>query len=151
MATSRASQTYFFERIRPIIEAELSHPDPTWWPLITLNLDIKTEEWEHLRAIFGTLQAYSAWLTTATNTANPDLVQPLRPGPILVLAGPSDRLEQIFRKDVPIGAPLLVFGAVHPASVSPLVAAEELEQEPASNYRREQLLGMGHPVFRVAD
>jgi hypothetical protein len=58
MATSRASQTYFFERIRPIIEAELSHPDPTWWPLITLNLDIKTEEWEHLRAIFGTLQAY---------------------------------------------------------------------------------------------
>jgi glycerophosphoryl diester phosphodiesterase len=35
-----------------------------------------------------------------------------------------------------VGAPLLVFGAVHPASVDPSVAPEELEREPANNYRR---------------
>ena len=38
---------YFFERIRPIIEDELSQGDPARWPVITLNLDFKTEEDEH--------------------------------------------------------------------------------------------------------
>jgi hypothetical protein len=128
--------TYFFERIRPIIEKELAHPNPTRWPLITLNLDIKTEEPEHLRAIYRTLQTHSAWLTTAPNTTDPETVQPLHPGPILVLAGPSDRLEQVFRAEVPIGSSLLVFGAVHPDSVDALVAPEDLEHEPVSNYRR---------------
>ncbi len=129
-------ETYFFERVRAIIEPELSHPHPEKWPLITLNLDIKTEEPEHLRAIYKTLQRYQDWLTTAVNTENPDVVQPLHPGPILVLAGPSDRLEQVFRKEVPVGAPLLVFGAVHTASTSPTAAVDDLEKEPASNYRR---------------
>jgi len=87
-------ETYFFERIRPIIEAELSHPHPEKWPLITLNLDIKTEEPEHLRAIYKTLQRYQGWLTTAVNTGNTTIVQPLHPGPILVLAGPSDNLPE---------------------------------------------------------
>lgn len=127
---------YFFERIRPIIEAELAHPNRARWPIITLNLDIKTEEPEHLRAIYRTLERYSAWLTTATNVADVRLVQPLHPGPLLVLAGPSDALEQVFHREVPLGAPLLVFGAVHPASVDPTVAPEDLEREPATNYRR---------------
>lgn len=129
-------ETYFFERVRPMIEAELSHPRPERWPLITLNLDIKTEEPEHLRAIYQTLQKYQGWLTTAVNTDNPMTVQTLRPGPILVLAGPSDNLERVFRKEVPTNAPLLVFGAVHTTSDSASVAPEDLEREPASNYRR---------------
>jgi hypothetical protein len=105
-------------------------------PLITLNLDIKSEEPEHLRAIYKTLQRYQGWLTSAVNTDNPAMAQPLRSGPILVLAGPSDRLEQVFRKEVPLGAPLLVFGAVHTISSSASIAPPELEREPASNYRR---------------
>lgn len=129
-------ETYFFERIRPLIEAELSHPSPEKWPIITLNLDIKTEEPEHLRAIYKTLQRYQGWLTSTVNTDNPVTVQPLHPGPILVLAGPSDRLEQVFRKEVPPGAPLLVFGAVHTISSSAGIAVSDLEDEPASNYRR---------------
>ena len=129
-------ETYFFERLRPLIEAELSHPRPERWPLITLNLDIKTEEPEHLRAIYKTLQRYQGWLTSATNTDNPAKAQPLHSEPILVLAGSSDNLEQVFRKEVPLGAPLLVFGAVHTFSSSASVAPSELESEPVSNYRR---------------
>lgn len=129
-------EMYFFERIRPLIEAELRHPGPEQWPLITLNLDIKTEEPEHLRAIYKTLQRYQGWLTSTVNTDNPATVQALHPGPILVLAGPSDNLEQVFRKEVPLGAPLLVFGAVHTLSSSANVAPQDLEHEPASNYRR---------------
>jgi hypothetical protein len=129
-------ETYFFERIRSMIEAELRHPSPGQWPLITLNLDIKTEEPEHLRAIYKTLQKYQGWLTIAVNTDDPTPVQALHPGPILVLAGPSDNLEQVFRKEVPLGAPLLVFGAVHTISSSASVAPQDLEREPASNYRR---------------
>jgi hypothetical protein len=129
-------ETYFFERVRPIIEAELRHPNPGKWPLITLNLDIKTEEPEHLRAIYKTLQKYQGWLTSAVNTADPTTVQSLRPEPILVLAGPSDNLEQVFREEVPLGVPLLVFGAVHTISSGGSVAPGDLEHEPASNYRR---------------
>jgi hypothetical protein len=129
-------ETYFFERIRPLIEAELLSPQPAKWPLITLNLDIKTDEVEHLRSIYATLQRYQTWLTTAVNAANPSQVQSLHPGPVLVLAGPSDRLEQVFHKDVPVGAPLLVFGAVHTVSTSSFVAPEDLERESATNYRR---------------
>lgn len=127
---------YFFQRIRPIVEAELRHPHPANWPIITLNLDVKTEEFEHLRAIYATLQRYQSWMTTAVNTANPSEVQALHPGPILVLAGPSERLEQVFRREVHVGEPLLVFGAVHTVSTSATVAVDDLENEPASNYRR---------------
>src|SRR5215510_16026785 len=42
---------YFFERIRPMVESALKEGDRSNWPLITLNLDFKTEEAEHLRAI----------------------------------------------------------------------------------------------------
>src|SRR5690349_16029178 len=39
---------YFFERIRPIVEKALRDNRRDDWPLITLNLDFKSEEPEHL-------------------------------------------------------------------------------------------------------
>ena len=33
----------FLERIRPLMEAELTSGDSSRWPVITLNLDFKTE------------------------------------------------------------------------------------------------------------
>ena len=39
---------YFFERIRPAIEQALREDRRATWPIITLNLDLKTEEPEHL-------------------------------------------------------------------------------------------------------
>ena len=42
---------YFFERVRPIVENALRDGNRGDWPLITLNLDLKSEEPEHLAAI----------------------------------------------------------------------------------------------------
>src|SRR5262245_50298665 len=39
-----AMKEYFFERIRPIVERALKEGNRNDWPLITLNLDFKTEE-----------------------------------------------------------------------------------------------------------
>ena len=54
---------YFFERVRPIVEQALRDGNHGNWPLITLNLDFKTEEPEHLRAVFALLKEYQDWLT----------------------------------------------------------------------------------------
>src|SRR5437773_544597 len=60
---------YFFERIRPIVEAALRDNRRDAWPVITLNLDLKTEESAHLAAIWALLTEYRAWLTTAPRSA----------------------------------------------------------------------------------
>src|SRR5579859_5090525 len=56
---------YFFDRVRPIVERALQEGNHGDWPLITLNLDFKTEEPEHLRAVWALLTKYQDWLTTA--------------------------------------------------------------------------------------
>jgi hypothetical protein len=129
-------ESYFFARIRPLMEAEMAHPNPAKWPIITLNLDIKTEEFEHLRAIWKVLESHREWLTTSANISDTSAKQSLQPGPILVLAGSSDRLEQVFLKEVPIGGRLLVFGAVHTRATDAHTPPNQLETEPATNYRR---------------
>ena len=59
---------YFFERIRPIVERALADGNRRDWPLVTLNLDFKTNEPEHHAAVWAVLGEYEAWLTTATRT-----------------------------------------------------------------------------------
>ena len=61
--------TYFFDRVQPIVEDALRHGDSGDWPIITLNLDVKTEEPEHLRAILQMLKEHEDWITTGTRTA----------------------------------------------------------------------------------
>lgn len=101
---------YFFDRIRPVVEAALKNPDHSQWPVITLNLDFKTEEPEHLRAVRALLERYQAWLSSAPRTAD-DRVQPMDVGPVLVLNGPSEIQQKVFYDEVPIGGQLLTFGA----------------------------------------
>src|SRR6185436_8544886 len=105
---------YFFERVRPLVEKALREERRDTWPIITLNLDLKTEEPEHLAAIWALLTDYKAWLTTAPRTARIDDVQPLAVGPVLVLTGESDAQRQAFHDAVPVGQRLLVFGAARP-------------------------------------
>ncbi len=105
---------YFFERIRPIVERALRENRRGTWPIVTLNLDLKTEEPEHLAAIWALLTEYKAWLTTAPRTAKLDEVQPLTVGPVLVLTGESDNQRKAFYDALPIGEALLVFGAAKP-------------------------------------
>jgi hypothetical protein len=105
---------YFFERVRPIVERALAEQRRDTWPILTLNLDFKTEEREHLAAVWGLLQEYRAWLTTAPRVADIADVQPLDVGPLLVLTGESDAQRKAFHDNVPVGQRLLVFGAARP-------------------------------------
>jgi len=106
---------YFFERIRPLVERALAEQRRETWPIITLNLDLKTEQPEHLAAIWALLREYRPWLTTARRTADPSDVQPMTYGPVLVLTGESDKQRKAFYDDVPVGEDLLVFGAARPS------------------------------------
>ena len=127
---------YFFDRVRPIVERALQQGNHGDWPLITLNLDLKTEEPAHLHAIWALLSKYQDWLTTAPKTGDPASVQSLTVRPILVLTGESDAQQAVFYNEVPAGGKLLVFGAVHTHTENPIAAPEVLEPEAASNYRR---------------
>ena len=78
---------YFFTTVRPQIEAALRRNDRSIWPVAVLNLDFKTNEPEHLQAVWDLLGRYESWLTTAPRTGNTNEVAPLTPGPLLVLTG----------------------------------------------------------------
>jgi len=128
---------YFFDRVRPIVERAIKEGNHGDWPLITLNLDFKTEEPAHLHAVWALLTKYQDWLTTAPKTADPAKVQTLTVRPILVLTGESDVQQSVFYDVVPDGGQLLVFGAVHTNNLTDSMAAPDvLEPEPANNYRR---------------
>ena len=127
---------YFFEQVRPVVEQALRDGNKGNWPLITLNLDFKTEEPEHLRAVLALLNEYRDWLTTAARTADDTTLQPLEIHPILVLTGESDAQQKVFYDDIPVGGKLLVFGAAHTNEKDEMAAPEVLEPARATNYRR---------------
>ena len=104
---------YFFERIRPIVERALKENRRDEWPIITLNLDFKSDEAVHHEAVWALLGEYESWLSTATKTATPTDVSPITPGPVLVLTGEQDEQERDFYDRVPAGGKLRLFGAVH--------------------------------------
>ena len=103
---------HFFERIRPIVERALRENDRRHWPLITLNLDFKTVEPEHLAEIWAVLGEYEAWLTTAPRTATAETAAPLDVRPVLVLTGDHDEQQAAFHDRVAIGGRLRLFGAI---------------------------------------
>jgi len=127
---------YFFERVRPIVEKALRDGNHGDWPLITLNLDLKSEEPEHLAAIWELLTQYKDWLTSAPKGTNPERMEALDIKPILVLTGESDAQKAIFYDRVPNGGRLLVFGAAQTDAKDPSAAPEVLEPRAADNYRR---------------
>lgn len=119
---------YFFERIRPLVEQALRDPRANTWPIITLNLDFKTDEAEHHAAVWQLLGEYESWLTTAPRGATDLDVRPLTLRPLLVLTGEADTQQRDFHDRLPVGTRLRLFGAVHRAPAGgPL---------PKTNYRR---------------
>ncbi len=129
-------ESYFFSHVRPIVEQALRSPDHSQWPLITLNLDFKDNKPAHLAAVLALLRQHQDWITTATRTDSIQQISPLRVRPILVLTGESDAQQQVFYDQIPLGQPILLFGAIHSADKDPRSAPEVLDSEPASNYRR---------------
>ena len=102
----------FFERIRPLIERALREDDRRAWPLVILNLDLKSNEPEQLRALWTLLGEYEGWLTTAERTADDSQPAPLDVKPVLVLTGSSEAQAAAFSDAVPAGARLRLFGAI---------------------------------------
>lgn len=127
---------YFFDRVRPIVEAALKDGNHGNWPLITLNLDFKDNKPEHLAAVRALLLQHRAWLTEASKTAELSSVQPLTIKPILVLTGEADAQQKVFYDELAVGEPLLAFGAVHSEDKDSHATAETIGSEKANNYRR---------------
>ncbi len=112
-----ALRTYFFERIRPLMEQALHENRRETWPLVVLNLDFKDNQPALLDAVWALLGEYEQWLTTAPRTVTRHTVEPMRVGPLLVLSGADSAQRKRFHDDVPIGGALRVFGAMAPAPV----------------------------------
>ena len=134
--TEPSMRDYFFERIRPIMEQALKDGNKGDWPLITLNLDFKTDEPAHHAEIWNLLGEYEAWLCTAERVAGASEVTPLKPGPLLVLTGEADSQEQDFHNIVPVGGRLRLFGAVHTGKPDASIPPDRVVLGKATNYRR---------------
>jgi hypothetical protein len=104
---------HFFERVRPIVEAALREDRRESWPIVTLNLDFKTLEPEHLQAVWDLLGEYEPWLGTAERGTTDGEVRPIRAGPVLVLTGEQDEQQRAFYDRLPAEGRLRLFGAVH--------------------------------------
>src|SRR5207302_4562687 len=124
---------YFLERVRPIVENALRDGNRGDWPLITLNLDLKSEEPDHLQAIWALLSDYRDWLTTTERTDDPAKLEPLQIRPVLVLTGESDAQKHVFYDDVRAGDRLLVFVAIKTNTSNPSAAPEVLAPNPGDN------------------
>jgi hypothetical protein len=145
--------SYFFSKVRPVIEKALKEGNRGNWPLITLYLDIKNDPPEHLEAISKTLDKYDAWLTTAVKNDDIFKVSPLNVKPMMVLVEDKQNdinKQQIFYDQVPVGGKIRVFGSVPKLDPNPgrklpkdeavnrqyLVQPDDLIQARADNYHR---------------
>lgn len=140
-------RSYFFERVRPIVEQALKVNNRDSWPLIVLHFDFKSNEAPLLHSVWKLLAEYEPWLTTAKKTDNPADVTPFDVKPILAITEDDDLQENVFFRDVPVGAKLLVFGSAHSRPISAGSQAErahlaatlspaELLAEKPTTYRR---------------
>jgi len=127
---------YFFDKVRPVVEKALHDGNHGDWPLITLNLDFKDNEPEHLAAVLALLRKYGPWLSSAAKAASEADVQPLDVKPIIVLTGEADAQQTVFYDQLQPGDRLLAFGAIHTEDKNPAATPEVLGAEKATNYRR---------------
>jgi hypothetical protein len=138
---------YFFEHVRPVVEQALRENQRSRWPLIILHFDVKDNRPELHHAVWELLGEYQDWITTAENTSDPNVLSPFDPKPLLVLTEDNDAQEQVFFKQVPVGARLRLFGSAHTAKLpsatdrekahaAATLPPETLLTEKPTNYRR---------------
>ncbi len=140
-------RAYFFERVRPIVEKALAGNQRSLWPLIVVHFDFKSNQAALHRAVWDLLGEYQSWITTAAKSVEPGELAPFDPEPLLVLTEDNDAQEEVFFKQVPVGARLRLFGSAHtkalPAEpkeeqehLQATLPPEELLSAPPTNYRR---------------
>ncbi len=140
-------RTYFFERVRPMVEEALRANDRSRWPLIVVHFDFKDNQAPLLRAVWTLLGQYEEWITTGEKLSDPKAIAPWNVKPLLVLTEDPDPQEQVFFRDLPVGSKLRIFGSAHTRApkgqtkeetehLLAATAADQLLPEPATNYRR---------------
>lgn len=145
--TEPTLESYFFERVRPLVERALKENNRQRWPLIVVHFDVKDNRPELHAAVWEILGRYESWITTAPKAANPNELQPLDVKPLLVLTEDNDAQEEAFFHRVPIGGRLRLFGSAHTARIpgeskeakahaAATMAPEHLLTETPTNYRR---------------
>ena len=107
-------ESYFFPKVKPLMEKALAEGNKGNWPLITLYLDIKNDPMEHLEVISKLLDRYDSWLTTAVKTSDISKQSPLVLKPMMVLLEDKhdDIKQQFFYDRVPVGGKIRAFGSV---------------------------------------
>lgn len=106
-------RTYFFERVRPLIQKQLAIGDASKWPVIILHFDFKDVQAPLLHAVWDLLGQYENWISTAAKSPNPHELTPFEREPMLVITEDSDAQAKVFYDEVPMGARLRVFGSAH--------------------------------------
>lgn len=100
-----------------------------------------------LHAVWNLLGEYESWITTAVKGSDPHELSPLEPKPILVITEDSDEQDEVFFRQVPVGAKLRVFGSAHTGDLetgskehridlAATLPPERLLTDPPTNYRR---------------
>lgn len=140
-------EEYFFTSVAPLVETALKANAKATWPVIVLHFDFKTNEPEHHRFVLRLLKKYERWLFSAPRTQSDD-VQPMTPGPVLVLTEAGEGQQRDFYDTLPIGERLLIFGTVPPVTLTTsddreiqrtaavTAAPDVLLPTGATNYRR---------------
>jgi hypothetical protein len=134
-------KNYFFERVRPIIEAAIKANKPDTWPLIILHFDFKDNQAPLLHAVWDVLGQYESWITTASKGKDPSKLEKLKRRPILVITEDSDEQEQVFFTELKPNDRLRLFGSAHTIHIKDqheLATAPptRLLTEKPTNYRR---------------
>src|ERR1022692_2846723 len=124
-------ESYFFPKVRPIMEKALQEGNKGNWPLVTLYLDIKNDPVEHLQAISNTLDKFDSWLTTAVKTSDITKQSPLDLKPMMVLVEDKqgDIKQEFFYDRLPVGGKVRVFGSAAKPDENPQHLTREKNQE----------------------
>lgn len=140
-------ESYFFDRVRPIVERALADDKRDTWPILVLHLDFKTNEPAHHEAVWQLLGRYESWLTTAERASDPARVTPFRMGPLLVLTENGTGQAATFYDKVPVGGRLRIFGTV-PTPAFPSARTAEERASAAFNASPATLIPSGATNYR---
>jgi len=145
--TEPTLESYFFDRVRPLIETALRDNRKDTWPVMVLHLDFKTNEPAHHQAIWDLLGKYGSWLTTAERVADEQRVTPFTPGPLLVLTEAGQGQVDTFYTRVPVGGRLRLFGTI-PAVTFPEATTAEARSAAAFSAPPNVLVPTGATNYR---
>lgn len=147
--TEPTIDTYFFERLRPVVEAALREGNRSQWPLVYLHFNFKSTEREHVEHVLAQLMRYKHWLSSARRNADVREQSPIDYKPILVMTETDATERAVFHDEIPVGEPFYVFGSSPGEPYMPRglkreeqffrmvrTAPADMLREPADNYRR---------------